>query len=123
MFVNLVFSDPHLSYASHAELRALYLLTESRTSRFKSTLQTILLQERDLLPFSSQRVAAIFLLYQLYRSDAISANPFAAFFIELLQPSVEDDRAALGLPCGHALRPMERWFLAQLLAPSMPREV
>lgn len=83
----------------------------------------MLLQEGDLLPLSSQRVAAIFLLYQLYRSDAVSANPFASFFIELLQPSVEDDRAALGLPCGYTLRPMERWFLAQLLTPSLPREV
>ena len=47
--------------------------------------QMMLLQERDLLPLSSQRIATIFLLYEPYRSDSLSSNPFSAFFAELLQ--------------------------------------
>ena len=44
-----------------------------------------------------------------------------SFFAELLQPSVEDDRT--NLPCGHSLSAVEQWFLAQLLAPTLQREV
>ena len=84
---------------------------------------TILLQMKDLLPSPAQRIAAIFLLHELYRSDTASANPFISFFAELLQPSVDDDRAQMNLPCGHGLSPIEQWFLAQLLAPTLQREV
>ena len=83
----------------------------------------LLLQMKDLLPSPSQRIAAIFLLHELYRSDTTSANPFVSFFAELLQPSVEDDRAQMNLPCGHGLSAVEQWFLAQLLAPTLQREV
>jgi hypothetical protein len=84
---------------------------------------TILLQMKDLLPSPVQRIAAIFLLHELYRSDTASANPFISFFAELLQPSVDDDRAQMNLPCGHGLSAIEQWFLAQLLAPTLQREV
>ena len=83
----------------------------------------ILLQMKDLLPSSAQRIAAIFLIHELYRSDTTSANPFMSFFAELLQPSVEDDRSQMNLPCGHSLSTIEQWFLAQLLAPTLQREV
>lgn len=65
----------------------------------------------------------MFLLYELYRSDQPSANPFAQFFVELLQPQVEDDRTVAGLACGHTLSPVEKWFLAQLLNTSIPKDV
>ena len=78
---------------------------------------------KDLLPSPAQRIAAIFLLHELYRSDTASANPFISFFAELLQPSVDDDRAQMNLPCGHSLSAIEQWFLAQLLAPTLQREV
>ena len=84
---------------------------------------TILLQMKDLLPSPAQRIAAIFLLHELYRSDTTSANPFISFFAELLQPSIEDDRVQMSLPCGHSLSSVEQWFLAQLLAPTLQREV
>ena len=83
----------------------------------------MLLQMKDLLPSSAQRIAAIFLLYELYRSDSPSANPFAMFLVELLQPTIADDRTQQGLPCGHDLSTIELWFLSQLLNPSFPREV
>ena len=45
----------------------------------------MLLQERDLLPQPAQRIAAIFLLLELYHSEPVSSNPFAAFLAELLK--------------------------------------
>ena len=65
----------------------------------------------------------MFLLYELYRSDQPSANPFAQFFVELLQPQVVDDRVVAGMECGHALSPVEKWFLAHLLTSQTPKDV
>lgn len=83
----------------------------------------MLLQHKDLLPLPPQRVAAMFLLYELYRSDQPSANPFAQFFVELLQPQVEDDRTVAGMACGHSLSTVEKWFLAHLLSSLAPKDV
>ena len=83
----------------------------------------MLLQHKDLLPLTSQRLAAIFLLHEFYRSDQPSGNPFALFFIELLQPNVEDDRMVAGVACGHSLSPIEKWFLAHLLTSLTPKDV
>lgn len=47
----------------------------------------IFLQHQDILPLPHQRLAAIYLLYDLYRNDHFSTNPFASVFIHLLQPT------------------------------------
>lgn len=65
----------------------------------------------------------MFLLHELYRSDQPSANPFAQFFAELLQPQVEDDRTVAGTACGHSLSTVEKWFLAHLLISLSPKDV
>ncbi len=75
----------------------------------------LLLRMRDLLPGAAQRLAALALLHELYRSDSTSSNPFALFFVELLQPSLEGHN--------HGASLTERWFLAQIMAPTLPREV
>ncbi len=43
----------------------------------------MLLQHQDLLPNPSQRVAAITLLHEAYRSDGCASSPFASIFIHL----------------------------------------
>lgn len=40
-----------------------------------------------------------------------------------MQPSIEDERTAVGLPCGHHLSPAEIYFVAELIQPSAPRDI
>ncbi|XP_047000299.1 CCR4-NOT transcription complex subunit 11 [Schistocerca americana] len=49
----------------------------------------LLLQQADLLPKPTQRMAAICLLHELYRGEGMSTNPFAAVFVHLLHPPDE----------------------------------
>jgi hypothetical protein len=44
----------------------------------------LLLQQADLLPKPSQRLAAITLLHDLYRGELMAVNPFATVFVHLL---------------------------------------
>ena len=47
-------------------------------------LQVILLQNRDLLPHPTQRLAAVYLLYEMYKNDPVSSNPFISVFLHLV---------------------------------------
>ena len=75
----------------------------------------VFLRMRDLLPSPNQRLAALSLLHELYRSDSTSTNPFSLFFVECLQPPASDSSKSTSLT--------EQWFLAQILSPTLPREV
>ena len=87
----------------------------------------ILLQHKDLFPGQHQRLAAIYLLYDMYRNEPIAANPFAPVFIHLLQPSSheEDDSSANGLP-GFGkipgITPQEKLFISQVIEAHVPVE-
>ncbi|XP_035223991.1 CCR4-NOT transcription complex subunit 11-like isoform X1 [Stegodyphus dumicola] len=83
----------------------------------------LLLQNEDLLPRREQRLIAVFLIYEMYRTEPIQANPFASVFIHLLHPPEEMKSKTTGaltkrpwaLP---RLTNSEKYFLSQLI--SMP---
>ena len=109
-------SDENMGSCNLENLVATYHRYFSRQDSFRvGSAIVLLLRMRDLLPSPSQRLAALFLLHELYRSDSASSNPFILFFVEMLQPSMEG--------CHQSVSLIERWFLVQILAPTLPREV
>ena len=82
-----------------------------------------LLQQQDLLTKPSQRLAAITFLYDMYKADSVSNNPFAPVFIQLLSPSdsIYEPGDQMGYGCQlPRLSPSERQFLTQLLGKESP---
>ncbi|KAK7487850.1 hypothetical protein BaRGS_00020897 [Batillaria attramentaria] len=78
----------------------------------------LLLQNPDLLPHPTQKLAAIFALYDMYRTEPVSANPFASVFVHLLNPPQEKGEKGQSelhwsIP---AISPAERYFLSQLIS-------
>ncbi|ESP05125.1 hypothetical protein LOTGIDRAFT_227818 [Lottia gigantea] len=77
----------------------------------------LLLQNRDLLPHPTQKLAAIYLLYDMYKTDNVSVNPFAPVFIHLLNPPTEKSESGQ-YDLHWAISPIsqsERVFLSQLI--------
>ena len=79
------------------------------------------LQLPDLLPHAAQKLAAIFLLHDMYKNEMLSLNPFAPIFIHLLSPSEGAQPSAFrALP---RLTPGERNFLYLLVNGTLSKEV
>lgn len=78
----------------------------------------LLLQHRDLLPHQTQKLAAVFILYEMYKTDPVSANPFAAVFLNLLQESPER-KESNPYDLQSSIPPVsaaERYFLSNLIS-------
>ena len=44
-----------------------------------------MLEQSDLLPLSTSRISAIYLLFDTYKSEPLSNNPFAGVFVAILE--------------------------------------
>ncbi len=109
-----ILSEENMQTCNLENLVATYHRYFSRQDNFRvGSAIIVFLRMRDLLPSPSQRLAAFSLLHELYRSDSASTNPFSLFFVECLQPTSENQGTNL----------TEQWFLAQILSPTLPREV
>ncbi|XP_014775637.1 CCR4-NOT transcription complex subunit 11 [Octopus bimaculoides] len=78
----------------------------------------LLLQNRDLLPNPTQKLAAIFLLYEMYRNEPAANNPFAPVFVHLLKATPENQDVGQN-DLHWAISPIsasERYFLCQLIS-------
>jgi len=83
------------------------------------TALVLLLQNEDLLPHPTQKVAAVFLLYEMYRTDPIASNPFASVFVHLLNPPMDTGDGSSSHDIHWAIpkiTPAERHFLSQLIS-------
>lgn len=110
-----ILSEENMQSCNLENLVVTYHRYFSRQDNFRVGSAIVLfLRMRDLLPSLSQRLAAFSLLHELYRSDCTSTNPFSLFFVECLQTSSSENQ-------GISL--IEKWFLTQLLSPTLPREV
>merc|ERR1712168_268294 len=81
----------------------------------------MMFQHPDLLPDPNQRISALFLLFEMYRSQPIVKNPFAPLFIHLLG----DQPPAGGKPTpATEISKQEKLFLYQLItSPALTREL
>ncbi|XP_023028985.2 CCR4-NOT transcription complex subunit 11 [Leptinotarsa decemlineata] len=85
----------------------------------------IMLLQNSLLPEAEQRLAALTLLFELYRGDSVAKTPFANVFIHLLYPP--EQQSSVGAPKLEypgqlpRLSPPEKHFITQLLS-DCPRD-
>lgn len=82
----------------------------NRSEHFKVGMALItLLQNKDLLEGPAERIAALYLLFEMYRSESFSVNPFAPLFHSLVQDSSSNSN--------HVVSP-EVYFISLITSPS-----
>ncbi|XP_064479516.1 CCR4-NOT transcription complex subunit 11-like [Ornithodoros turicata] len=76
----------------------------------------LLLQQSDLIGGKCQRVAALYLLYEMYRTESVHMNPFINVFVHLLNPM--EETSGKKLEFAHIIPKLtvqEKYFISQLL--------
>jgi len=79
----------------------------------------LMLQNQDLLPHPTQRLAAVYLLYDMFRAEPIANNPFGSVFIHLLNPPATTHENGKTRDLHWALPKLskpEKLFLSQLIS-------
>lgn len=67
----------------------------NRSEHFKVGMALMtLLQNKDLLENAPERIAALYLLFEMYRSESFSVNPFAPLFHTLVQDVDNNSKAS-----------------------------
>lgn len=86
-----------------------------------------LLQEPALFPGTNQRMAALFILYDMYRKFPLASNPFAFLFNDFLHLPRSDDSEGKGdasrASTKHRITCQEQYFLYNLVTSSLSNEV
>lgn len=76
----------------------------------------LLLQQSDLISGPCQRVAVLYFLYEMYRTESIHMNPFIYVFVHLLNPM--EETSGKKLEFAHVIPKLtiqEKYFISQLL--------
>lgn len=87
----------------------------AKQDEFRVSLALVMLiRQSDLLTSPSQRIVALYLLYDMYRAESIHLNPFVAVFVHLLVEDVGGKKPefACNIP---KLTAQEKYFVTHLL--------
>lgn len=110
-----ILSEDNLSQSSFEGIASTFHHTFQRQDHFRVGSSLMLLyQQPDLLTAASQRISILFLLYEMYKTEPAESNPYATFFVQLLNNSSNEENYAPSnsLPI---LTSSEKLFLTQLL--------
>lgn len=91
----------------------------SKSSYFKLGHAIVTVIVNNIIQKPSQRIVALSILYDLYKTDSFAHNPFGIFFIELLQPESSRKFSTQEV----RLKPVERSFLSHLIASNQGKEL
>lgn len=109
-----ILSEDNLSQSSFEGIASTFHHTFQRQDHFRVGSSLMLLfQQPDLLTAASQKISILFLLYEMYKTQPPQSNPYATFFVQLLNnSSIENYSPSDNLP---VLTSSEKLFLSQLL--------
>uniref|UniRef100_T1JGY1 CCR4-NOT transcription complex subunit 11 n=1 Tax=Strigamia maritima TaxID=126957 RepID=T1JGY1_STRMM len=116
-----ILEDESLANQTFEAIAASFHHCFQKQDHFKAGCALVLMfQQPDLLPNANQRLVALFLLYEMYRTEPVASNPFASLFVLALQTSddaIKGSNKKLESP-GNLPRisNAEKHFLSQLIS-------
>jgi len=115
-----VLSEDRTSTQTFEDLGKLLSNYFSKHDHFRvGSAMVLMLQNQDLLPHPTQRLAAVYLLYDMYKLEPIASNPFGSVFIHLLNPPSTVHENGKNRDLHYALPKLtksEKLFLSQLIS-------
>lgn len=116
-----ILEDSELGQRSFENVAASFHHCFNKQDHFRvGSALVFLLQQEDLLANKEQRLVAVYLLYEMYRTEPIQSNPFASVFVHLLNPPDEmkcENSECLKRPWAlPRLSNSEKYFLSQIIS-------